>query len=136
MRIKATLRDELKGMVRPKPRPFALNPIGPPIQAAPKPEPVEIEPQIRDPFLEWGRKFEEFHSWQVSSGAELLRQGLPAQTAGELDNLRAAQQHNQMPYSEPMPVQEPIPMKPWNPFQPQPGMDPMNPLGPGLMPGA
>ena len=135
MRIRS-VKDELRSVVRTRLNPFAPKPIEPKIQPILKPEPVALEPQARDPFLEWGKKFLEFHSWQVSSGAELLRQGIPAQTAGELDNLRAAQQHNQMPYSEPMPVQEPMPMEPWNPFQPQPGMDPMNPMGPGPMPGA
>jgi hypothetical protein len=89
-----------------------------------------------DPLLDLAHSLERFHSWQLSSGFDLLHDGMGPQTASDLLNMAAARDHQagvasvpayQPPAPEPAVFDRPWHKEPWH--------DPMStiPGGPGSM---
>jgi len=90
---------------------------------------------VVDPIADWSNALQQFHSWQLSSGFDLLRDGMQPQTASDLQNVNAAKEHQAVPTGvppfQPMPPQPVVFDRPWHT-----GIcDPMStiPGGPGSM---
>ncbi len=100
---------------------------------------------VADPMGQWGASLEAFHSWQVSSGFDILKSGNGIETASDAHNVSLAQEEPTPSLASSSPVVGPPPA-PAAATQPLHRRDPFNcpfstipgapgPMGPPKMPG-
>ena len=99
MRIKATLRDEFRAKRRRELDPLAAAKaqVRSPVHSPSVSEQVPIARLVTDPVLAQARAEEQFHSYQVATGSELLKTGF-IETAADEQNVRVASENLDKPY--------------------------------------